>query len=264
MARYSLAHTFQSERVIVSAEVLVFNILAVIAVVAALGVVLARNPVHSALSLVVTFVNMAGIFVILRAEFLAAVQIIAYTGAILVLVLFVIMLVRQDDLPDFHGGQPLQRIFGFALGLILLGEIAVAVLTRNVVGQQGPWTEENMTAAGGNVQVIGQVMYSGYVLPVQVTAVILLVGTIAALFLARPDTMPGAARRRTSTISLGHSRGAEVGQLTAGEAAERSSPEHRRGTVRGGIIVVDDAESYTDTPAWGTDTSPRDTDGKKE
>lgn len=247
-----------------SAEVLVFDILAIIAVISALGVVLARNPVHSALSLVVTFVNMAGVFVILRAEFLAAVQIIAYTGAILVLVLFVIMLVRQDDLPEFHGGQPLQRVFGFVLGLILLGEIAVAVLTREVVGQQGPWTQENVIAAGGNVQVIGQVMYSGYVLPVQVIAIILLVGTIGALVLARPDSMPGAARKRTGTISLGHTRGAEIGQLSAGEAAERSSTGQRHGTVRGGIIVVDDAESYSDTPAWGSDTSARGSNGAKE
>lgn len=247
-----------------SAEVVVFNILAVIAVIAALGVVLARNPVHSAISLVVTFVNMAGIFVILRAEFLAAVQIITYTGAILVLVLFVIMLVRQDDLPEFHGGQPLQRIFGFILGLILLGEIAVAVLTREVVGQQGPWTEENVTAAGGNVQVLGQILYSGYVLPVQVAAVILLVGTIGALVLARPDQMPGAARRRTGTISLAHSRGSEPQPLTSGDVMHPAPAAERRGMVRGGIIIVDDAESYTDSTAWGADVSSRGSNGAKE
>ena len=246
-----------------SAEVLVFNILGVLAVISALGVVLARNPVHSALCLVVTFVNMAGVFIILRAEFLAAVQIITYTGAILVLVLFVIMLVRQDDLPEFHGGQPMQRIFGFVLGLILLGEIAVAVLTREVVGQQGPWTAENVEAAGGNVQVLGQILYSGYVLPVQAAAVILLVGTIGALVLARPDSMPGARRQRTATISLGHSRGTEVGELASGEAATRPGAQ-QRGTVRGGIIIVDDAETYSDTPAWGADTSSRGSNGDKE
>jgi NADH-quinone oxidoreductase subunit J len=247
-----------------SAEVLVFTILAVLAVIGALGVVLARNPVHSALSLVVTFVNMAGVFIILRAEFLAAVQIIAYTGAILVLILFVIMLVRADDLPEFHGGQPLQRVSGFVLGLILLGQISVAVLTRTVVGQQGPWTTENMEAAGGNVQVIGQVMYSGYVLPVQTTAVILLVGTIAALFLARPEDMPGAAPRRTGTISLAPGWAAEPRELGAGESIPTTPTGERRGTVRGGIIVVDDAESYSDAPAWGADTSSRASDKAKE
>ena len=111
-------------------EVLIFDILAVIAVIAGIGVVVSRNPVHSAVALVVTFVNLAGIYVMLRAEFLAAVQIIVYTGAILVLVLFVIMLVDMDDLPDFHGGQPLQRVASLLIGLILLAEIAAAVLTE--------------------------------------------------------------------------------------------------------------------------------------
>lgn len=243
---------------IVSAEVLVFTILGAIAVIAALGVVVSTNPVHSAVALIVTFVNMAGIFVILGAEFLAAVQIIAYTGAIIVLVLFVIMLVRPDDLPEFHAGQPVQKTLGIVLGLILLGEIAVAVLAREVIGQQGPWSSENIAAAGGNVQVIGQVMYSGYVLPVQLVAVILLVGTIGALVLARPDSPAGAMPQTTGTISLGHSRGSAVEMLASGEAPV--SPAPRKGTVRDGIIVVDDAESYTDVPAWGVDVRP---DGSK-
>ena len=143
-----------------SAEVLVFDILGVLPASAALGVVLARNPVHSAVSLVVSFVNLAGIYVMLRADFLAAVQIIVYTGAIIVLVLFVIMLVNQEDLPDFHGGQPLQRALGLLIGLMLLGEIAAAVLTRTVVGRPGPWDAATVTRAGGNVQVLGQFLYA--------------------------------------------------------------------------------------------------------
>src|SRR5690625_3220401 len=105
-----------------AAEVLVFNLLAGVAIVAAAAMVLMRNPVHSAIALVVTFVNVAAIFIILRAEFLAAAQIIVYTGAIMVLILFVLMLVNPDDLPEFHGGKPLQQVFGFALGAILLAE----------------------------------------------------------------------------------------------------------------------------------------------
>ncbi len=243
---------------IVSAEVLVFTILGAIAVISALGVVVSTNPVHSAVALIVTFVNMAGIFIILGAEFLAAVQVIAYTGAIIVLVLFVIMLVRPDDLPEFHAGQPVQKLLGVVLGLILLGEIAVAVLTREVVGQQGPWTSENIAAAGGNVQVIGQIMYSGYVLPVQLVAIILLVGTIGALVLARPEPPASAARQMTGTISLAHTRGSDIEALGSGEAPAAQGP--RKGTVRDGIIVVDDAESYSDVPAWGVDVRP---DGSK-
>jgi NADH-quinone oxidoreductase subunit J len=236
----------------VSPEVLVFDILAVIAVIAGIGVVLARNPVHSAVALVVTFVNLAGIFVMLRAEFLAVVQIIVYTGAILVLVLFVIMLVDQDDLPEFHGGRPLQRAAGFLIGLMLLGEVTAAVLTRTVVGQPGPWTEENVELAGGNVQVLGQFLYSGYQLPIQAIAVVLLVGTVGALVMARPDELaPRPRPRHTGTISLAHPRGAE-GELYeplplgAGVAAQHEA----RGEMRGGLIFVNDADAYSRYPAW--------------
>lgn len=204
-------------------EVLIFDILAVIAVIAGIGVVVSRNPVHSAVALVVTFVNLAGIYVMLRAEFLAAVQIIVYTGAILVLVLFVIMLVDMDDLPDFHGGQPLQPVASLLIGLILLAEIAAAVLTRTVVGQPGPWNEATVTEAGGNVQVIGQFLYSGYVLPIQAVAIVLLVGTIGALVMARPD-----------------------------EIGVNASAAHaiRREDMRDGLVMVTSADAYTDYPAW--------------
>jgi NADH-quinone oxidoreductase subunit J len=238
-----------------SAEVLVFDILAVLAVVSALGVILLRNPVHSAVSLIVTFINLAGVFVLLRAEFLAVVQIIVYTGAILVLVLFVIMLVDPNDLPEFHRGRPLQQAAGFIIGLMLLGELAAAVLTRTVVGQPGPWSEEFVEQQGGNVQVLGQFLYSGYVLPVQAIAVILLVGTIGALVLARPDAPTVRPRTRsTGTISLGHPRGSE-GEfyeplpLGAGVAAG-ASRSARPGEMREGLVFVKDAESYTDYPAW--------------
>lgn len=243
-----------------SPEVVVFDILAVLAVIGGAGVVVARNPVHSAVALIVTLVNLAAIFVMLRADFLGAVQIIVYTGAILVLVLFVIMLVDPEDLPEFHGGRPLQRAMGLLIGLMLLGEVAAAVMTRSVVGRQGPWTEENVRNAGGNVQVLGQFLYSGYVLPIQAVAIVLLVGTIGALVLARPDEAPRRKRKQTATISLGHSRGADAEfyeplALPAGVAAAggRVVP---RGERRGGIIVVKDAESYTDRPAWETEYAP--------
>lgn len=204
-----------------AAEVLIFNILSGIAIVSAAAMIMMRNPVHSAVALVITFVNVAAIFVMLRAEFLAVVQIIVYTGAILVLFLFVLMLVNPDDLPEFHGGRPMQRVFGFALGAILLAEIAVAILTRSTAASQGAWTEEGMAAAGGNVQALGQVLYSGYVLPIQVTALVLLAATVGALFLGRPDEdeEPSPSRRTVATISLAHPRGSDMAETPALRAA---------------------------------------------
>lgn len=247
-----------------SPEVLVFDILAVIAVIAGLGVVVARNPVHSAISLVLTFVNLAGIFVLLRAEFLAAVQIIVYTGAILVLVLFVIMLVNQDDLPEFHGGRPLQRVFALLLGLMLLGEFAAAIIAGTTVSDVGPWTAQVVEEQGGNVQVLGQFLYSGYVLPIQAIAVVLLVGTIAALVLARPEELgaPRPRQKTTGTISLAHPRGMDDElSLPSGVAAAAAQP--LRGEVRNGIIAVKDADAYTEVPAWETDLTAAGSRGSK-
>lgn len=228
-----------------AAEVLIFNILSGIAIVAAAAMILMRNPVHSALALVVTFINVAAIFVMLRAEFLAVVQIIVYTGAILVLFLFVLMLVNPDDLPEFHGGRPMQRVFGFALGAILLAEIAVAILTRSTAANQGSWTEEGMAAAGGNVQALGQVLYSGYVLPIQVTALVLLAATIGALFLGRPDEdeEPAPSRRTVATISLAHSRGSDYSETPALRAA---NIKHEAGDRD--LIMASGADEFTVMP----------------
>ncbi len=235
-----------------SAQVVVFDILGIIAVVSALGVVLARNPVHSAVSLVLTFVNVAGIYIILRAEFLAAVQVIVYTGAILVLVLFVIMLVHQEDLPEFHGGQPVQRLMGFILGLILLGEVAAAILTRSALGQTGPWTPQQVASVGGNVQAIGQVLYSGYVLPIQATALVLLVATIGALALARPDVAKATTgmARQVLTISLAHPRGDteeetyEIPALPEGTVVKPEAGDRE-------LVMAKSSDEFVDHPAWG-------------
>lgn len=228
-----------------AAEVLVFNILSAIAIVSASAMILMRNPVHSAVALVITFINVAAIFVMLRAEFLAVVQIIVYTGAILVLFVFVLMLVNPDDLPEFHGGRPMQRVFGFGLGAILLAEIAVAILTRSAEVEQGSWTEQGVAAAGGNVQAIGQVLYSGYVLPIQVTALVLLAATIGALFLGRPDEdeEPTPSRRTVATISLAHTRGSDFAETPALRAA---NIKHEAGDRD--LIMAQGAEEFTVTP----------------
>jgi NADH-quinone oxidoreductase subunit J len=229
-----------------AAEVLIFNLLSAIAIVSATAMILMRNPVHSAIALVLTFVNVAAIFVMLRAEFLAAVQIIVYTGAILVLLLFVLMLVNPDDLPEFHGARPMQRLFGFGLGIILLLEVGAAILTRTVVAEPGPWTEQGIAQAGGNIQAIGQVLYSGYVLPIQLTALVLLMATIGALFLGRPDQdeEPMPTRRTVATISLAHTRGADDPEIPALHAA---NVKHEAGDRD--IIMARDADEFTSTPA---------------
>ena len=190
-------------------DLLAFALLAAICVVSAGGMVAASNPVHSGIFLGICFIHVAGIFVMLGAEFLAVVQVIVYTGAILVLLLFVLMLVDPDDLPEFHTGRPVQRAVAVLLGIVLLLEIGVAILGRTITGQEGPATAENVALVGGNTQALGRTLYTEYLLPFEIASLVLTVGVVGAIVLALPERLGVAVRQRKSTISLGHGRGVD-------------------------------------------------------
>jgi NADH-quinone oxidoreductase subunit J len=200
-------------------EVIIFYFIAATCIAAAAGMVIARNPVHSAVFLVLCFIQVAAIFVMLGADFLGVIQIIVYTGAILVLLLFVLMLVDPDDLPEFHVGRPVQRAVGVILGLILLLEVAAAILTRTITGRQGNATLDNIEQVGGNTQAIGRIMYTDHLLAFEVVSLVLTVGVLGAIVLALPERLGAAAQRRTGTISLAHPTGVDAA-LQAGVASE--------------------------------------------
>jgi NADH-quinone oxidoreductase subunit J len=194
----------------VTGSELVFYFLSAVAVLMAAGVVFARNPVHSAFFLVISFLNVAGIYVLLGAEFLAAVQIIVYTGAILVVFLFVIMLVRPEDLGELSHGSRLQAGFAWLLGIGLFLEISSVITTGIVQGRQGQVTQQAIDQVGGNTQALGRFLYSEYLLPFEVASLVLLVATVAAIVLGVPDRVATfAATRSTRTISLGHPTGSD-------------------------------------------------------
>ena len=234
-------------------NLLIFYLIATICVLSAGGVVVANNPVHSAVFLVLCFFNIAAIFVMLGAEFLAVVQVIVYTGAILVLVLFVLMLVDPDDLPEFHAARPVQRYVGFLLGLILLLEIGAAILNRTITGQSGTATPANVALAGGNTQALGRAIYTDYLLAFEVASLVLLVGVIGAIVLALPERLgERSASTSRGTISLGHARGVDVA-LPAGPlgetpmvAAAQEVEDTRDPTVGAAreLIMVRDAEAF--------------------
>lgn len=231
---------------------LIFYLIAAVCVASALGVVVSSNPVHSAIFLVLCFLNIAASFVMLGAEFLAVVQVIVYTGAILVLVLFLLMLVDVKELPDFHTGQPVQRIVGALLGLILLLEVGAAIIARGVVGAPGDATRENVEAVGGNTQALGRVIYDDYLLVFIVISMVLTVGVIGAIVLAMPERLGRAASHiRRNTISLSHGKGVDDETLAlprpAGETpiAVRRPPEPVTADGTRRIIMVRDPDSYT-------------------
>lgn len=231
-------------------DVIIFYLLAAVCLLAAGGVVVSNNPVHAGVFVVLCFFNVAAIFVMLGAEFLAAVQVIVYTGAILVLVLFVLMLVDPDDLPEFHAARPVQRTVGLLLGAILMLEVGAAILNRTVIGQQGNATPENVAAVGGNTQGVGRVLYTNYVLAFEVVSLVLLVGIIGAIVLALPERLGAQPNLRQGTISLGHPRGTDTaiaagpeGETPMDEAVAQESRPTPEATRE--LIMVRDPDEYT-------------------
>jgi NADH-quinone oxidoreductase subunit J len=164
----------------------VFVACAVICIAGALGVVFSRNPVHSALALVATLFAVAVLFVAQEAHFLAAVQVIVYAGAIVVLFLFVIMLLGVDRQEVIEiDPLPGQRVGGIAMGLALLFLVVFLF-------QFGPsWvtgTPEARGAAlgrGENVELLGRSIFTDFLLPFEITGVLLVIAVVGAVVLAR-------------------------------------------------------------------------------
>lgn len=230
-------------------DVIFFYLIATVSVLTAVGMVVARNPVHSAIFLVLCFVNIAGIFVMLGAEFLAVIQIIVYTGAIMVLMLFVVLLVDPEDLPSFHTSMPLQRYLSVLLGGVLLLEIGAAIVTRTSIVGGGEATPENIAAVGGNVQALGRVIYSEYLLAFEITSLVLTVGVIGVVVLGLPERLGERLEARRGTISLSHTKGIDPA-LPAGPRGEtpisvdRNRPAPQVAAERE-IILTKDPDAHT-------------------
>jgi NADH-quinone oxidoreductase subunit J len=157
-----------------------FFLFAGFAIACAISMVYHKNPLYSAISLVGVFVSLSCIYVTLAAPFIAAVQILIYAGAIMVLVVFVIMLLNLED------DNPLNRLrylyaLGGGLGAVLLAQtlfIFYAVM-------RAPNLPSDQTMSAGKTLNLGQAMYTEYLLPVEIVGVLLLMAIIGAVILAR-------------------------------------------------------------------------------
>ncbi len=173
-----LAATTSSQR----AELIFFVILAPLSVVTALGMVLNRHAVYSALLLVVNFFCLAAFYVLLQAQFLAVVQVIVYAGAIMVLFLFVLMLLgvsSEDVLTETIKGQ---RPAAAVLVALLLGGVIWALFAKPF---SGSGVDLIRVAGGDNVRAIGQLLYTRYVFAFEATGLLLVVAAVGALVLAK-------------------------------------------------------------------------------
>ena len=173
----------------------VFVVAAMGILIGAIGVVLSRNPVHAALMLVMTLFGVAVLFVEEQANFLAAVQIIVYAGAIVVLFLFVIMFLgvdRQENLAEepLKGQRPLAFVLA-ALGLA--GILVLAIVARWSVGARsvaGPARGQ----PGGDVAALGRSVFTTYLFPFEATAALLVIAVVGAVVLARRSRVEDEAQ----------------------------------------------------------------------
>jgi NADH-quinone oxidoreductase subunit J len=161
-------------------NLIVFLILAVVAVGSALGMLLNRNAVYSALFLILNFATVAVFYIILGAPFIAMTQVTVYAGAIMVLFLFVIMLLGAEELTGARTGFSRQGIVAAILGVLLFAELFVVIFFRETV-----FSEFGEAVILGTPREIGMTLFNDYLLPFEITAFLLLAAMIGAIVIAR-------------------------------------------------------------------------------
>ena len=160
---------------------LVFYGFAIVLVLAALGVITARNPVHAALLLVLAFFTAAGIWVLLKAEFLAISLVLVYVGAVMVLFLFVVMML-DVNIDKQRQGFWKNSWIGLIVGIAMLLEMAF-LLMGSGFGGSAPANPASAAPGYSNIKEIGRLLYTEYAFPFELAALILLVAIVAAIAL---------------------------------------------------------------------------------
>lgn len=161
-----------------------FLVLAAIAVLSAFAVIFNKNVVHSALALLVNFSTVAVLYFTLNAQFLGIAQILVYAGAIVVLFLFVVMLLGADLGEKVPSWITWRNIVFIALGFVLLTVVGTAVFDNVIRGARGNFTQEAVEQVG-QTQAIAATLFTEYILPFQLVAVLLSVGVVGVVWLAQ-------------------------------------------------------------------------------
>jgi len=161
-----------------SSEEIIFYFVAAASVIGALGVVFARNVVHSALFLIVSLIAVAGVFILLASEFLAVVQILVYGGAVTILILFAMMLTRVRDLPKEMVGK--QAPIAFVAAVAFMVTSIVAIVTTHFPGES-----EKINVI--DVNTIGDKLFTTYSAPFEIASLVLIVALVGAIILARGE-----------------------------------------------------------------------------
>jgi len=161
---------------------ILFYVFGTILVASAFGLIVARNPVYSALLLVLCFVTSAAIWLLIEAEFLAIVLVLVYVGAVMVLFLFVVMML-DIDLVELRAGFTRFAWLGWITALAVIFEIVGVVWARGGLGVDATKSPSGLPADYSNTLELGRVLYTKYVYPFELAAVLLLVAIVAAISL---------------------------------------------------------------------------------
>ncbi len=162
----------------------IFVVMALMAVGSSLMMVTRKNPIHSALWLIVTFFSVAVLYVTLNATFIAVAQIMVYAGAIMMLVLFVIMLTHLEWGSQWGTRKSFAKLIGSMITIILFLQILTGVYTYSNAGQQGIYSAQKI-AEMGNTHAVGTLLYGKYAFAFEIASILLLVGIVGAVLLAK-------------------------------------------------------------------------------
>ncbi len=164
-------------------EAVMFYVLATVTLVSALLVVLMRRPLHNVLFMILTMIGLAGLFLLLHAEFIAMVQLIVYAGAVMVLFLFVIMLLNLDQVRTRAEGARSVRWWGGAV--IAVGVLGIVWMVMKAFVPPAGVSPAGAEAARSNPEILGRELFSTYLLPFEIASILLLAAIIGAVVLAR-------------------------------------------------------------------------------
>lgn len=192
---------------------MIFYFFSAMAVGAALMVVVSQNPVRGALFLVLTFFAMAGIWILLHAEFLALILVLVYVGAVMTLFLFVVMMLRTNVVKRFEGFVPYLP-FAVVLVLMIVGLSIMVVMPSRLGWEMMPAPDSTLQNVS-NIQALGLVLYTDYVYPFEISAVILLTAIVAAISLSHRKAKDRRSQRVSQQVAVKAKDRVRLLQITA-------------------------------------------------
>lgn len=195
---------------------LTFYAFASVLLFAGLMVITARNPVHSVLFLILSFFNAAGLFLLMGAEFLAALLVIVYVGAVAVLFLFVVMML-DIDFKELRRGMASHLPIGLVVAGMLTAEIVMLALSWSFAPGATVSVASEVPAGVGNTEAIGQILYTQYLLPFQVAGLVLLVAMIGAIVLTHRERAGVRRQKISAQVSRKPSDVVQLRHVESGE-----------------------------------------------